>query len=85
MILFVLASSLSLLMNSLYFRSIEVKECDLPLRFQQPPALEASHTAHLTVHKVRNGMISTASTGGFGLGCAQCANVFLPSWSRESL
>lgn len=46
--LFALASSLSLLIGILCFRSIEVKECVLPSIFQQPP-LEISQTAHLSM------------------------------------
>lgn len=46
--LFDLASGLSLLTDILYFRGIEVKECVLPSRFQQPLALEISQTAHLS-------------------------------------
>lgn len=54
--LFALASSLSLLTDILYFRSIEVKECVLPSRFQQPLALEISDSLSFqffTVHMLK--------------------------------
>lgn len=47
-----------------------MKECVLPVRFQQPLGLETSHAADLSIFyyaRVKNGTISVISTGGFSL------------------